>query len=115
MIHLVTTLELLPVAQSDGVGFREWARNRIRWYYGDMPSVVDVKVFATDIGDAYTIELWVTFLDEDGYAEFRRRQRAGHQDSAREARRSEQEQWWRFVRSRLMRDLDVGFDAEVRS
>ncbi|MEZ5514982.1 MAG: hypothetical protein R3F58_14030 [Steroidobacteraceae bacterium] len=117
MIYLVYRMKLAARSRRDLPAFWRWLEERERWFYRDLPMVKAVRWYLTSIGELYTLECWAAFEHEAALGEYRRAIVAAKQDAAWEQQRTQQEDWWEFLDSRLLTDVPcrTGFGQLGRS
>lgn len=115
MIHLVYKMHLAPRARQDLKGFWAWLEERERWFYADLPMVVEVRWYYSLVGDVYTLESWTTFEDEAAFGAYRARLAELKSDPGWEKQRTSQDEWWEFLGTRLVTDppVEIGFRRSV--
>ena len=111
MHYLVSRMKLTEKSRRDMSSFWAWLEQRERWFYRDLPMVKGVRWYLTVVGKLYTLECWAAFDDELGYAAYRKAMSGLKSEAQWESQRVSQDDWWRFLDSRLMGDLPcrVGF------
>lgn len=111
MVYLVYRMRLTPRSQRDLKAFWSWLEHREQWFYRDLPMVSGVRWFLTVVGELYTLECWAAFESEAAIAQYREVIASRKADSAWEAERVSQGDWWEFLDSRVMTDVPpaVGF------
>jgi hypothetical protein len=112
LIWLVTTLALKERARTSRADFEAWLRQRVEWYYGRIPLVQLVRAFVYEIGPSYRIQLWVAFENFAALAEYKDTQRRLREVSSQEKVRGQQEEWWEFIDSTVMSEIDTAYVGE---
>jgi hypothetical protein len=107
MIYLSYRRQLTERARGDMSGFWNWARERERWFYEQLPMVRETRWYYTVVGDAYTLENRAAFDDEAAFGAYRAALRDLKQDPSWESERVSQGEWWVHLRSELLSDPPV--------
>ncbi|HEX6342125.1 pyridoxamine 5'-phosphate oxidase family protein [Umezawaea sp.] len=108
MLHLVYRIKPSPAAERDPHAFWAWVRDRERWFYDGLDTVLATRWRVRTIGqDVHTLEHTVTFADEAAWGRYRRAVADRGSDPEWERRRVEQGRWWTLLDADLLSDPPV--------
>lgn len=104
MIYVVYRMRLTARARADMKGFWRWLEDREKWFFRDLPQVLQVRWYCSVIGEVYTLESWSAFEDEASWGAYRAALDTLKADEAWERERVSQDEWWEFLDTRIVTD-----------
>lgn len=107
MIYLSYRRVLTEYAREHMDEFWAWLEERERWFYENLPMVLETRWYYTVIGDAYTLENRAAFADEAAFGEYRAALARMKSDPRWESERTTQGRWWVHQKSELLTDPPV--------
>lgn len=107
MIYLSYRRTLTPYAREHMDEFWAWLAEREKWFYDQLPMVLETRWYYTVIGEAYALENRAAFADEAAFGAYRAALAQMKKDPRWESERTTQGKWWEHQSSELLTDPPV--------